>query len=82
MPSEYKGIYMQYRKVKNLLYYIFRSGFFAAASFMSFQQCRFNFGSEPFKYPPTDRAFKSFNAFAKLKPEDKVSIILFIEMLY
>ncbi len=27
-------------------------GFFAAASFMSFQQCRFNFGSEPFAHHP------------------------------
>ncbi|KJH51112.1 SPRY domain protein [Dictyocaulus viviparus] len=35
-------------------------GVFAAASFMSFQQCRFNFGAEPFKYPP-DVEFKSFN---------------------
>ncbi|KAJ1355763.1 hypothetical protein KIN20_013299 [Parelaphostrongylus tenuis] len=35
-------------------------GVFAAASFMSFQQCRFNFGAEPFKYPP-DISFKSFN---------------------
>ncbi|PIO75031.1 SPRY domain protein [Teladorsagia circumcincta] len=32
-------------------------GVFAAASFMSFQQCRFNFGAEPFKYPP-DIAFR------------------------
>ncbi|VDM58585.1 unnamed protein product, partial [Angiostrongylus costaricensis] len=32
-------------------------GVFAAASFMSFQQCRFNFGAEPFKYPP-DISFK------------------------
>ncbi|VDL73757.1 unnamed protein product [Nippostrongylus brasiliensis] len=35
-------------------------GVFAAASFMSFQQCRFNFGAEPFKYPP-DIAFSTFN---------------------
>ena len=27
----------------------FRAGFFAAASFMSFQHCIFNFGAEPFK---------------------------------
>lgn len=48
-----------------------RTGFFAAASFMSFQQCRFNFGSRPFVYPPP-RAFKSFNAHATLAPEEKV----------
>lgn len=49
-----------------------RSGFFAAASFMSFQQCLFNFGNVPFKYPPTDREYKKFNDYASLKPEDKV----------
>ena len=49
-----------------------RSGFFAAASFMSFQQCLFNFGNVPFKYPPTDRKYKKFNDYASLKPEDKI----------
>ncbi|XP_076244487.1 RING finger and SPRY domain-containing protein 1 [Calliopsis andreniformis] len=49
-----------------------RSGFFAAASFMSFQQCLFNFGNAPFKYPPFDREYKYFNDYAALKPEDKV----------
>lgn len=47
-------------------------GFFPAASFMSFQQCRFNFGSVPFKYPP-NRPFSIFNEFGRLSPEDKVS---------
>ena len=28
-------------------------GYFAAASFMSYQHCRFNFGSIQFRYPPT-----------------------------
>lgn len=51
---------------------IFRSGFFAAASFMSFQQCLFNFGHIPFQYPPTDREFQKFNDYATLKPEDKI----------
>lgn len=51
---------------------ISRSGFFAAASFMSFQQCLFNFGNAPFKYPPTDREFQKFNDYATLKPEDKI----------
>lgn len=46
-------------------------GIFPAASFMSFQQCRFNFGSEPFKYPP-NRPFKIFNDEAVLKPQDKI----------
>ncbi|XP_066603456.1 RING finger and SPRY domain-containing protein 1-like [Prorops nasuta] len=49
-----------------------RSGFFAAASFMTFQQCLFNFGNIPFKYPPTDREYKKFNDYATLHPEDKV----------
>lgn len=48
------------------------SGFFAAASFMSFQQCQFNFGSCPFKYPPTDRHFQAFNNYATLNNEDKI----------
>ncbi|XP_026760515.1 RING finger and SPRY domain-containing protein 1-like [Galleria mellonella] len=48
-----------------------RLGFFAAASFMAFQQCRFNFGNEPFKYPPTDRPFSSFNDHGHLTDEQK-----------
>lgn len=39
---------------------------------MSFQQCRFNFGSEPFRYPPQSRKFDSFNGHAQLKPQDKI----------
>ncbi|KAG4066392.1 hypothetical protein HA402_007028 [Bradysia odoriphaga] len=60
-----------------------RDGFFAAASFMSFQQCRFNFGSEPFRYPPKNRAFDSFNGHAVLKPQDKIVLPrhLFLEQL-
>ncbi|XP_043286740.1 RING finger and SPRY domain-containing protein 1-like [Venturia canescens] len=49
-----------------------KTGFFAAASFMSFQQCLFNFGNVPFKHPPTDREFKKFNDYATLNDEDKV----------
>lgn len=49
-----------------------QTGFFAAASFMSFQQCRFNFGSEPFKYSPADKRFSTFNDFAILDPADKI----------
>ncbi|XP_063986864.1 RING finger and SPRY domain-containing protein 1-like [Diachasmimorpha longicaudata] len=49
-----------------------RSGFFAGASFMSFQQCLFNFGNVPFKYPPTDRQFERLNDHATLNPEDKI----------
>ncbi|XP_043242330.1 RING finger and SPRY domain-containing protein 1-like [Amphibalanus amphitrite] len=48
------------------------SGFFAAASFMSFQQCRFNFGRDPFRFPPTDRPFKTFNEFGTLSEEERI----------
>ncbi len=47
-------------------------GFFAAASFMSFQQCHFNFGAIPFKFPPKERAFQAFNDHANLTMEEKV----------
>lgn len=48
--------------------------YFAAASFMSFQQCKFNFGSKPFKYPPPRSAvhFRTFNETGILHPEDKI----------
>ena len=53
------------------------SGFFAAASFMSFQQCEFNFGSKPFRFSPIDKQgiglqFQSFNNHACLSDEEKV----------
>eukprot|EP00095_Tigriopus_kingsejongensis_P006267 maker-scaffold990_size72856-snap-gene-0.13 protein:Tk06267 transcript:maker-scaffold990_size72856-snap-gene-0.13-mRNA-1 annotation:"ring finger and spry domain-containing protein 1-like" len=35
--------------------------YFPAASFMSFQQCAFNFGAEPFRFPPPDCGFKALN---------------------
>ncbi|XP_074149592.1 RING finger and SPRY domain-containing protein 1 isoform X1 [Sminthopsis crassicaudata] len=47
------------------------SGFFAAASFMSYQQCEFNFGAKPFKYPPSIK-FSTFNDYAFLSPEEKI----------
>ncbi len=48
-------------------------GYFAAASFMSFQHCRFNFGSIPFRYPPTTvSSFKSFNEHAHLADDEKL----------
>ncbi|XP_035230318.1 RING finger and SPRY domain-containing protein 1-like, partial [Stegodyphus dumicola] len=48
-----------------------RSGFFAAASFMSFQQCEFNFGRTPFRFPP-NVSFQSFNSCATLSEEEKI----------
>ncbi|KAM8799470.1 RSPRY protein, partial [Eudromia elegans] len=47
------------------------SGFFAAASFMSYQQCEFNFGAKPFKYPPPIK-FSTFNDYAFLTAEEKI----------
>lgn len=51
--------------------FISSNGFFPAASFMSFQQCRFNFGAEKFKFPP-NRPFNIFNDFGQIQPQDKV----------
>lgn len=48
------------------------TGFFAAASFMSFQQCEFNFGRKPFRFSPTDRTFSNFNDSATLSNEEKL----------
>jgi len=48
-----------------------RSGFFAAASFMSFQQCEFNFGTKPFLHPPAE-PFSRFNDFGSLTEEEKL----------
>ena len=47
-------------------------GYFAAASFMSYQHCRFNFGSVPFRHPPTTvTPFQSFNQHAHLPDDEK-----------
>ncbi|MCJ8733287.1 hypothetical protein PDJAM_G00221590 [Pangasius djambal] len=47
------------------------SGFFAAASFMSYQQCEFNFGAKPFRHPPSVK-FSTFNEFASLASDEKI----------
>ncbi|XP_055339242.1 RING finger and SPRY domain-containing protein 1-like [Paramacrobiotus metropolitanus] len=50
-----------------------RNGFFAAASFMTYQQCEFNFGQRPFRYPPRDyEHFQTFNQAGSLSPEQRV----------
>ncbi|KAG9509304.1 RING finger and SPRY domain-containing protein 1 [Fragariocoptes setiger] len=46
--------------------------YYAAASFMSFQQCEFNFGSKAFEYPPDNVCFSSFNEKGLLSPADKI----------
>lgn len=48
-----------------------KTGFFAAASFMSFQHALFNFGREPFKYPPKIK-FSTFNDFGSLLDSEKI----------
>ena len=58
------------------------SGFFAAASFMSFQQCEFNFGDKPFKFPPSDRKFSAFNDHAYLDDEQKVILPRYRDLLW
>jgi hypothetical protein len=48
-------------------------GYFAAASFMSYQHCRFNFGSIPFRYPPTTvQLYKTFNEYGHLSDDEKL----------
>lgn len=51
--------------------YNYRSEFFAAASFMTFQQSRFNFGSKPFKYPPKGVKFSIMNDYGELNEKEK-----------
>lgn len=61
-----------------------QSGFFAAASFMSFQQCRFNFGTEPFKYPPrTDEhgSVGNFNAIGLIRDKTILPRHLYLDQL-
>lgn len=48
-----------------------KSDFYAAGSFMSYQECKFNFGSEPFKYPPTNYDFKAFNDYGKIDDDSR-----------
>ncbi|XP_006641482.1 RING finger and SPRY domain-containing protein 1 [Lepisosteus oculatus] len=47
------------------------SGFFAAASFMSYQQCEFNFGAKPFRHQPPVK-FSTFNDYASLASDEKI----------
>ncbi len=48
-------------------------GYFAAASFMSYQHCRFNFGAIPFRYPPrTVESFQTFNEYGHLADNEKL----------
>ncbi|CAF0717503.1 unnamed protein product [Brachionus calyciflorus] len=51
-----------FRKVNN--------GIFPAASLMSFQHILFNFGKDPFKYPPSDINFNCFNSYGVLEEKE------------
>ncbi|PAV76580.1 hypothetical protein WR25_19214 [Diploscapter pachys] len=56
-----------YQKHKEFLFQLPEGdGVFAAASFMSFQQCRFNFGAMPFRFPPKNIEFRYFLIFVSL----------------
>ncbi|XP_041987057.1 RING finger and SPRY domain-containing protein 1-like [Aricia agestis] len=48
-----------------------RTGFFAAASFMAYQQCRFNFGADAFKFPPLDRRYNTFNDYGDISEQQR-----------
>ena len=48
-----------------------RTGFFAAASFMTYQQCEFNFGQKPFRYPPREYDYQTFNSVGSLTLEQR-----------
>lgn len=48
-----------------------RTGFFAAASFMTYQQCEFNFGQRPFRYPPREYDYQTFNSVGSLTLEQR-----------
>ncbi|CAH1389559.1 unnamed protein product [Nezara viridula] len=63
----------------DLLFTVSANKYFAGASFMSFQQCRFNFGSDPFRFPP-DTEFKSFNDYASLSPQERIVLPRHLEM--
>ena len=59
-----------------------RRGFFAGASFMSFQQCEFNFGSQPFRFPPRGIFISAFNDHATLRPEQKIILPRYRSLLW
>lgn len=64
---------VQLKPIHTNIFHKVRRGFFPAASFMSFQHAMFNFGSEPFKYPPsTQRPYKIFNEHSFLAADKRV----------
>uniref|UniRef100_A0A158R567 RING finger and SPRY domain-containing protein 1 n=1 Tax=Syphacia muris TaxID=451379 RepID=A0A158R567_9BILA len=65
------GVRLQKRHVDFLSGIPPDTGIFAGASFMSFQQCRFNFGHKPFRFPPHGIDFRTFNDYGSLTQEQK-----------
>ncbi|KAG1666496.1 RING finger and SPRY domain-containing protein 1 [Nymphon striatum] len=59
-------------KAYNDVFNYAKSRFFVAASFMSFQQCEFNFGHTPFKFAPANIPFQCINDVATLSEEEKI----------
>lgn len=77
--SKYEESYLNFSSKEKVVTFLFnRSGFFAAASFMSFQQCEFNFGSKPFQYAPKGVVVCAFNDHAVLTPEQKIILPRFV----
>ncbi|XP_065219898.1 RING finger and SPRY domain-containing protein 1-like [Planococcus citri] len=74
VPEEYVSFYLNGHLVtkNSQLFTTARCGFFAAASFMTFQHCRFNFGHKPFKYPPLDVNFSTFNDHGCLSESERL----------
>ena len=62
----------------DLPYFSGHMGFFAAASFMSFQQCKFNFGADKFAHKPSIDGLRTFNSCAELTPEQKQNICRYV----
>ncbi|KAL1131126.1 hypothetical protein AAG570_012363 [Ranatra chinensis] len=74
VPSQLMVFYINGKPVSqtDIMFKFAVSDIFAAASFMSFQQCRFNFGSKPFRFPPADIDFQCFNDRATLSPQERI----------
>ncbi|ESO11268.1 hypothetical protein HELRODRAFT_91560 [Helobdella robusta] len=56
-------------------------GYYAAASFMSYQQCIFNFGASPFVYPPKI-AYKKLNDYGMLTLQQRTILPRHMKMSY
>ena len=48
---------------------------------MSYQQCQFNFGATPFRFPPNGIKFNKFNDFGTLSEEDKAILPRWVNLV-